>query len=122
MAYPPASTNAPAAAGHAEPEFEPKTPMWLPALGAALFVSAGLWWAVTPAPPPPAPAEPAASAPAPAPPPQAMASAGAPMPPMQRVVPPMASGSASAARANLPQNPQPGKQPPLPGGRNRPKP
>jgi hypothetical protein len=30
--------------------------MWLPALGAALFVAVGLWWAVTPpAAPPPAP-------------------------------------------------------------------
>jgi hypothetical protein len=29
-------------------EDEPKSPMWLPALGAALFVSVGLWWAVTP--------------------------------------------------------------------------
>jgi hypothetical protein len=31
---------------------EPKTPMWLPALGAALFVTVGLWWAVTPSTPP----------------------------------------------------------------------
>jgi hypothetical protein len=27
---------------------EPKTPMWLPALGAALFLIAGVWFAVTP--------------------------------------------------------------------------
>ena len=34
---------------------EPHTPMWLPALGVALFVSVALWWAVTPkAAPPPA--------------------------------------------------------------------
>jgi hypothetical protein len=32
-------------------EAEPQTPMWLPALGAALFVSAALWWAVTPSAP-----------------------------------------------------------------------
>ena len=48
---------------------EPKSPMWLPALGAALFVAVALWWAVTP----PAPIAPepqaAASAPAAAPPP-----------------------------------------------------
>jgi len=35
---------------HAAPlEDEPRTPVWLPALGAALFVGAGLWWAITPA-------------------------------------------------------------------------
>ncbi|HEY1696372.1 MAG TPA: hypothetical protein VGG39_29610 [Polyangiaceae bacterium] len=34
---------------HAPPvDDEPKSPLWLPALGAALFVGAGLWWAVTP--------------------------------------------------------------------------
>jgi hypothetical protein len=42
-------------------EDEPKTPMWLPALGAALFVAVALWWAVTPSTPSIAP-EPAASA------------------------------------------------------------
>ena len=26
---------------------EPKTPMWLPALGATLFLLAGIWWAWT---------------------------------------------------------------------------
>ena len=41
---------------------EPKTPMWLPALGAALFTSIGLWWAVTPADPPPAAVDQAVSA------------------------------------------------------------
>jgi hypothetical protein len=50
---------------HAAPlEDEPRTPMWLPALGAALFVGAGLWWAVTPA-AVPVVAEPAPSASAP---------------------------------------------------------
>jgi Spy/CpxP family protein refolding chaperone len=34
------------------PDDEPKTPMWLPALGAALFVGVALWWAVTPSAPP----------------------------------------------------------------------
>jgi len=35
---------------------EPKTPMWLPALGVALFLGVGIWWANRPAdPPPPAP-------------------------------------------------------------------
>jgi len=29
---------------------EPKTPMWLPALGVALFLLAGVWWATRPAP------------------------------------------------------------------------
>jgi hypothetical protein len=28
---------------------EPKTPMWLPALGAVLFLTAGLLWALMPA-------------------------------------------------------------------------
>jgi hypothetical protein len=44
------------------PDDEPKTPMWLPALGAALFVGVALWWAVTPSALPIAPAEDAASA------------------------------------------------------------
>jgi hypothetical protein len=41
---------------HAAPlDDEPRSPMWLPALGAALFVGVAIWWAVTPsaaAPPP----------------------------------------------------------------------
>jgi len=46
--------------------------MWLPALGAALFVSVALWWAVTPSAPPIAPDDAAsASAAAAAPPPPA---------------------------------------------------
>ncbi len=52
------------------PDDEPKTPMWLPALGAALFVSVALWWAVTPSAPPIAPDDAAsASAAVAAPPP-----------------------------------------------------
>lgn len=48
---------------------EPKTPMWLPALGAALFVVAAIVWAVMPSSTPPAQADaaPSASAPPPAP-------------------------------------------------------
>jgi hypothetical protein len=34
---------------HAAPlDDEPRTPLWLPALGAAIFVAAALWWAITP--------------------------------------------------------------------------
>jgi hypothetical protein len=50
-----------------ETEEEPQTPMWLPALGIALFLIAGIWWATRPVPhappsPPPPPAAPSASA------------------------------------------------------------
>ena len=38
------------------PTEEPKTPMWLPALGGALFLVVGIWWATRPVDkPPPAP-------------------------------------------------------------------
>ena len=49
---------------HTETLDEPKTPMWLPALGAALFLIVGIWWAMRPADAPTgAPsAEPAAAA------------------------------------------------------------
>jgi hypothetical protein len=47
---------------HDAPPPEPQTPMWLPALGVALFVGAAVWWATRPAPPPPPPVEAAASA------------------------------------------------------------
>jgi hypothetical protein len=30
---------------------EPKTPMWLPAVGALLFLAAGIWWVTRPEPP-----------------------------------------------------------------------
>lgn len=36
------------------PPPEPKTPMWLPALGATLFLVVGLVWALSPATPEPA--------------------------------------------------------------------
>lgn len=59
------------------PPDEPKSPMWLPALGAALFITVGLWWAVTPSPPPP-PEEPAVPEGAASAAPQAAASAPRP--------------------------------------------
>jgi len=49
---------------------EPKTPMWLPALGAVLFLMAGLLWALTPDSKPEADATPGAAS--------AAADAGAP--------------------------------------------
>ena len=61
---------------------EPKTPMWLPALGAAIFLSVGLWWAVTPADVPPADANQAPSASA------SVAAAPAPPPPAPTPPPP----------------------------------
>jgi translation initiation factor IF-2 len=71
---------------------EPKTPMWLPALGAALFLSAGLWWAVRPEPPPPPAPVASASAPITAPP------APAPTP----VPPPQVASARQPVPANLP--------------------
>src|ERR1700735_1730848 len=48
---------------HASPlEDEPQTPLWLPALGAALFLTVALWWAVIPAAAPVIVADQAASA------------------------------------------------------------
>ncbi len=81
---------------------EPRSPMWLPALGGALFLAVGLWWAVTPSAPPPAP-EAAASASAPpsvpAPPPAAVASANPP--PIVRGMPPQAPSAAVERLRNL---------------------
>ena len=84
-------------AGAASPQDEePKTPMWLTAVGAALFVGAALWWAVTPAAPPPTPAEPAPSASvaaaAAAPNPQAQMQPQARPPAQQQPAAPGASG------------------------------
>jgi hypothetical protein len=76
------------------PPDEPKSPMWLPALGAALFITVGLWWAVTPSPPPPPPEEPEAAASAA---PQAAASAA----PRPAVAP---GGGAGAPGAGGPDN------------------
>jgi hypothetical protein len=42
---------------HEDTEPEPQTPMWLPVLGAALFLAWGIWWGTRPVPQaPPAPA------------------------------------------------------------------
>jgi hypothetical protein len=85
-------------AGAASPqEEEPKTPMWLTAVGAALFVGVALWWAVTPSAPPSTAAETAPSAPA-------AAAAAAPNPQAQALPPaqqPAAPG-ASAQQARIP--------------------
>lgn len=50
---------------HPKNDDEPQTPMWLPALGVALFLAVGIWWATRPEyhPPPPAPAPSASAAP-----------------------------------------------------------
>jgi len=60
---------------HDEASDEPKSPMWLPALGGALFLIWGIWWATRPNPPPPP--EPAVTAQPVA---SAQASASAPTP------------------------------------------
>jgi hypothetical protein len=84
---------------------EPRTPMWLPALGAAIFVVAALWWAVIPASQPAtqpvasasasaSAAPPAAPAVTPAGTPQQAALGTAPAAPSQR--PMLAPGMASA--------------------------
>ncbi len=74
---------------HADPpsstDDEPETPVWLPALGFALFLVGGLAWAVTPpmvsaTPPPLPPPVVVSAAPPPAPPPQQAAPAQAPQP------------------------------------------
>lgn len=78
---------------------EPQTPMWLPAVGAALFVGVALWWAVTPSAAPSTPAEPPASA-------SAATAAAAPNPQAQAVRPtqptPPSPGSAQQARIPMP--------------------
>ncbi len=50
---------------HTPPPDEPKTPMWLPALGAALFLIVGIWFATRPTEAPKADAAPVPSASAP---------------------------------------------------------
>jgi hypothetical protein len=106
MSDPHASASAPA-------EDEPKTPMWLPALGATLFVSAGLWWAVTPGDPLPGADQPvaSASAPATAAPPPAPTAAPRPLPTLmpasaQPALPlPMGAGSGLTRRPPPPAGP-----------------
>ncbi len=84
---------------HAQPPPppEPRTPLWLPAVGAALFALAGIGWALDTEKPPPPPAEDAptavavkAAAPAPAP---------TPAPPAVSAMPrhPLAVPAASAS-------------------------
>jgi len=91
---------------------EPKTPMWLPALGAALFVSVGLWWAVTPPAPPPVDADQAASASA--------SAAAPPTPPAPHPTPPpqapaprpaVSVPAAPPGPSNVPRRARPGAQP-----------
>ncbi|HEX8791796.1 MAG TPA: hypothetical protein VF765_12670 [Polyangiaceae bacterium] len=94
----------PHAASGTPQEEEPQTPMWLPAVGAALFVGVALWWAVTPpvAPSTPAeaPAAESAAAAAAAPNPQAQAPA---VPPAQPRFPPQpAAPSGQGARVPVP--------------------
>ena len=49
MSTPPDETSPSESAHHAPaPLPEPETPAWLPAVGGALFLMAGIWWAVTP--------------------------------------------------------------------------
>jgi hypothetical protein len=85
------------------PDDEPKSPMWLPALGAALFIGVALWWAVTPS-APPIVADVAASATASAA-PVAVAAAAPPrqMPPT--AMPGMPMGSARPAPSGVHLNP-----------------
>lgn len=82
----------PHASAAAAVEDEPRTPGWLPALGAALFIAAGLWWAVTPAKVAAtgasAPTSPASAAPPPAPtPPAATALPAMPVNPQRQPMP-----------------------------------
>jgi hypothetical protein len=95
---------------HADPHStvdEPETPVWLPALGFALFIGAGVAWAVTPplasATPPPLPPPVVMPAPTP-PPPAAQPAAPAPTPP--------ASASALRPGGPVPKSVLPG----MPGG------
>jgi hypothetical protein len=92
-------THASASASAATMDDEPKTPMWLPGLGAALFVGVGLWWAVTPGAPPPAPDAAAASASAATPPP---APSPAPAPPPTVRPPPGLTPLPSGMKPTMP--------------------
>jgi len=85
---------------HDQPLPEPQTPLWLPALGVAVFAFAGIAWAVCPEPaPPPAAAAPVATVVAPPPTP---APTQAPQPAVTAVTArpfPAASGSAGVRPA-----------------------
>jgi hypothetical protein len=88
--------------GHSAAEDEePKTPMWLPALGAALFVGVALLWAVTPPVTSFSAAEPAAAS---------TASAGAPNPQAQVVPPPTPAAAQQGPAASA----RPGRPPTMP--------
>lgn len=105
----------PHASASTQVDDEPKTPMWLPGLGAALFVAAGLWWAVTPGAPPPAldtaaSASASASAPAPSPPPPPATRQPSPPPP-----PPPPSSAQPLRPRTGPGGAPPGMQPLPPG-------
>ncbi|HEX3346108.1 MAG TPA: hypothetical protein VHS09_16105 [Polyangiaceae bacterium] len=80
------------------PDDEPKTPMWLPGLGAALFVAVALWWAVTPATPAITADEavPSAAAAAPAAAPHVPSQAPSPSPQAA-----LAAGSAAPAHSGM---------------------
>ena len=92
-------------AGAASPqEEEPKTPMWLTAVGAALFVGVALWWAVTPAAPASTPAETAPAA-------SVAAAAAAPNPQAHAQLPAQ-QPAAPGASAALPRIPAPSALPP----------
>src|SRR5580692_6564204 len=102
----------------APPDDEPRSPMWLPALGATLFLGLGLWWAVTPSSQAVASQAPssatsagasaAAAQPAPSAAPQPKASAAAP------ASAPLPSLSAGTAPQRMPKlrNPAAGGRPP----------
>jgi hypothetical protein len=91
-------------ASGAPQEEEPQTPIWLTALGAALFVGAALGWAVTPSAAQSTPAEPAASASAAAVAPSGGGAAAAPNPQAQGAHPaqPAAPPNASGQQARIP--------------------
>jgi hypothetical protein len=89
---------------------EPETPVWLPALGFALFLVGGLAWAVTP---------PMASAtPPPLPPPVVVSAPPPPAPPTQQAAPAPAPPPTAPPLANPPGFPRPGGLQPrlVPGG------
>jgi hypothetical protein len=73
-------SQSPAHVATAHAPDEPKSPLWLPAVGGALFLAVGLWWAVTPSAPDPVDVAP----------PPAVASAAPPPPPSTASAPPPA--------------------------------
>jgi hypothetical protein len=75
---------------------EPQTPMWLPALGAVMFLAAGIWWATRPVYHPPPEPEPAPKASA------SVAHSAAPAPPAP---PHPGQPSPVLMRPRLPQHP-----------------